>query len=226
MKASMKFKILVDVAMTAALYFCMAYMLVGEEAHEWAGSGLLLLFILHNVLNRRWYGALFAGRWTALRIFQTAVNLLCLVSMAAAAVSGAAMSRYIYDVPFLRDGASLARVVHMLAAYWGYCFMSLHLGLHWSMMIGMVKSSPLAARAPRGTGAVMRLAGFAAACFGVSALLRQNLLAYMFLRSQFVFFDFERPLALFFLDYAGIMALWVWTAHYLRALMLRSARKS
>ena len=226
MKASLKFKIFVDVAMTCALFFCMAYMLVGEESHEWAGSGLALLFVLHNVMNRKWYGALFTGRWTALRVFQTAVNLLCLVSMAAAAVSGVAMSRYLYDVSFLSGGASIARVVHMLAAYWGFCFISVHLGLHWSMMAGMVKNSPLAARAPRGTGFVMKLAGFAAACFGVSALMRQNVLSYMFLRTPFVFFDFERPLALFFADYLGIMALWAWLAHYARALMLRAARKN
>lgn len=212
--------------MTCALFFCMAYMLVGEEAHEWAGSGLALLFVLHNVLNRKWYGALFTGRWTALRVFQTAVNLLCLVSMAAAAVSGVAMSRYLYEVSFLSGGASIARVVHMLAAYWGFCFISVHLGLHWSMMAGMVKNSPLAARAPRGTGFVMKLAGFAVACFGVSALMRQNVLSYMFLRTPFVFFDFERPLAFFFADYLGIMALWAWLAHYARALMLRAARKN
>lgn len=212
--------------MTCALFFCMAYMLVGEEAHEWAGSGLALLFVLHNVLNRKWYGALFTGRWTALRVFQTAVNLLCLVSMAATAVSGVAMSRYLYDVSFLSGGASIARVVHMLAAYWGFCFISVHLGLHWSMMAGMVKNSPLAARAPRGTGFVMRLAGFAAACFGVSALMRQNVLSYMFLRTPFVFFDFERPLALFFADYLGMMALWAWLAHYARALVLRAERKN
>ena len=45
MKASVKFKICVDIMMTAALYACMAYMLVGEEAHEWIGSGLALLFM-------------------------------------------------------------------------------------------------------------------------------------------------------------------------------------
>ena len=86
MKASVKFKICVDIMMTAALYACMAYMLVGEEAHEWIGSGLALLFVLHNALNRKWYAALLTGRYTPLRAFQTAVNLLCLASMAAAAL--------------------------------------------------------------------------------------------------------------------------------------------
>lgn len=226
MKASVKFKICVDVTMTAALYACMAYMLVGEEAHEWIGSGLALLFVLHNALNRKWYAALLTGRYTPLRAFQTAVNLLCLVSMAAAAVSGAAMSRYLYDIPFLGGGASLARTVHMLAAYWGYCFISLHLGLHWSMMLGMMKNAAAPQRAPRWITPLLRTAGAAAALLGAHALMRHSLLDYMFLRNQFVFFDTERPLYLFFLDYAAIMALWAWLAHYARlALIKMSARK-
>ena len=226
MKASVKFKICVDIMMTAALYACMAYMLVGEEAHEWIGSGLALLFVLHNALNRKWYAALLTGRYTPLRAFQTAVNLLCLASMAAAAVSGAAMSRYLYDIPFLSGGASLARTVHMLSAYWGYCFISLHLGLHWSMMLGMMKNAAAPQRAPRWTTPLLRTAGAAAALLGAHALMRHSLLDYMFLRNQFVFFDTERPLCLFFLDYAAIMALWVWLAHYARlALVKIQARK-
>lgn len=226
MKASVKFKICVDITMTAALYACMAYMLVGEEAHEWIGSGLALLFVLHNALNRKWYAALLTGRYTPLRAFQTAVNLLCLASMAAAAVSGAAMSRYLYDIPFLSGGASLARTVHMLAAYWGYCFVSLHLGLHWSMMLGMMKNAAAPQRAPRWITPLLRTAGAAAALLGAHALMRHNLLDYMFLRNQFVFFDTERPLCLFFLDYAAIMALWAWLAHYARLALIKvSARK-
>ena len=226
MKASVKFKICVNVTMTAALYACMAYMLVGEEAHEWIGSGLALLFVLHNALNRKWYAALLTGRYTPLRAFQTAVNLLCLVLMAAAAVSGAAMSRYLYDIPFLSGGASLARTVHMLAAYWGYCFISLHLGLHWSMILGMMKNAAAPQRAPRWITPLLRTAGAAAALLGAHALMRHNLLDYMFLRNQFVFFETERPLCLFFLDYAAIMALWAWLAHYARLALIKvSARK-
>ena len=226
MKASVKFKICVDITMTAALYACMAYMLVGEEAHEWIGSGLALLFVLHNALNRKWYAALLTGRYTPLRAFQTAVNLLCLASMAAAAVSGAAMSRYLYDIPFLSGGASLARTVHMLAAYWGYCFISLHLGLHWSMMLGMMKNAAAPQRAPRWITPLLRTAGAAAALLGAHALMRHSLLDYMFLRNQFVFFDTERPLCLFFLDYAAIMALWAWLAHYARLALIKiPARK-
>ncbi len=225
MKTETKIKIFVDVCMTAALYACMAYILVGEEAHEWIGSALALLFVLHNVLNRRWYGALFKGRYTAARAFQAFVNIMCLVLMLAAAVSGAAMSRYIYDIPFLSGSASLARTAHMLSAYWGYFFISVHLGLHWSMIIGMIKSSPAAARAPLPLRRALKISGFAVACYGGVALVRHNLLSYMFLRSQFVFFDMERPLVFFFADYAAIMGLWIWLTHRIRAALMKSARK-
>lgn len=36
----------------------------------------------------------------------------------------------------------------------------------------------------------------------------------MLLRNQFVFFDFEEPLLLFFLDYAAVMGLFVAVGHY------------
>ena len=122
--------------------------------------------------------------------------------------------------------ASLARTVHMLAAYWGYCFISLHLGLHWSMMLGMMKNAAAPHDAPRWVTPLLRIAGAAAALLGAHALMRHNLLDYMFLRNQFVFFDTERPLYLFFLDYAAIMALWAWLAHYARLALIKvSARK-
>ena len=145
--------------------------------------------------------------------------------MAAAAVSGAAMSRYLYDIHFLSGGASLARTVHMLSAYWGYCFISLHLGLHWSMMLGMMKNAAAPQNAPRWITPLLRTAGAAAALLGAHALMRHSLLDYMFLRNQFVFFDTERPLYLFFLDYAAIMALWAWLAHYTRLALIKVAAR-
>lgn len=36
----------------------------------------------------------------------------------------------------------------------------------------------------------------------------------MFLKNQFVFFDFEEPMILFLLDYVSIMGLFVFISHY------------
>ena len=41
--------------------------------------------------------------------------------------------------------------------------------------------------------------------YGIFAFIKRGLPRYMTLQEQFVFFDFEEPLVLFFLDYAAIL---------------------
>ena len=50
---------------------------------------------------------------------------------------------------FLRieGGMMLARRLHILGAYWGFALMSFHLGLHWSMLMGMAKKTVWAGKA-------------------------------------------------------------------------------
>lgn len=37
--------------MTLCLMLLMSYSLIGEQAHEWIGMGMFVLFILHHWLN-------------------------------------------------------------------------------------------------------------------------------------------------------------------------------
>ena len=64
MKQAVIAKIIVDMLMTLLLLFLMGYQLWGEVAHEWAGAGMLVLFLAHHILNRGWYKSLFKGRYT------------------------------------------------------------------------------------------------------------------------------------------------------------------
>ena len=86
-----------DVLITLAMLFLMGYQFWGEQAHEWVGAGIFLLFILHHVLNRQWYKTLSHGKYTPFRIFQTLVNILVLVSMLALMYSSIVMSRYVFS---------------------------------------------------------------------------------------------------------------------------------
>ena len=69
-------KRVVDVCLTVLLLFLMAYQVTGEVLHEWIGIGMVAVLIVHHILNRRWYGALFKGRYNAYRIVTTIVNTL------------------------------------------------------------------------------------------------------------------------------------------------------
>ena len=62
------FRMAVDCSMAILLPLLMAYSLLGEAAHEWLGIAMSALFILHHVLNRKWYGGLCKGRYSAVRL--------------------------------------------------------------------------------------------------------------------------------------------------------------
>lgn len=126
---------IMDCLMAVLLPLLMAYSLVGEAVHEWLGIAMLLLFLGHHALNWRWYRSLPRGKWSPARVLQTAVNAALLLVMAGLAVSGIIMSRYVFSFLPVQGGRSFARTLHMLSAYWGFCAMSLHLGLHWGMVL-------------------------------------------------------------------------------------------
>ena len=212
MKPKQIVKIIVDISMTILLLLLMAYSLVGEAAHEWLGIGMFVLFILHHVLNNRWSRSLLKGRYTPFRILQTALVVLALASMLGSMVSGIMISRKVFAFLSIRGGQSWARTLHMLSAYWGFVFISLHLGLHWSTMMNMTKRMFKRPSAIRSW--TVRAIGLLIAGYGAYAFVKREIGSYMLLRIQFVFFNFEEPLIYFLLDYIAVMGLFVLIGHY------------
>ena len=127
-----------DISMTALLLLLMAFSLVGEAAHEWLGVGIFLLLILHHVLNLNWCRNLFRGKYPPIRVFGTALTLLVLLSMAGSMVSGILLSRTVFRFD-VHKFSSVFQTIHMLSAYWGFVFMSLHLGTHWGWVVGLAR---------------------------------------------------------------------------------------
>ena len=206
-------KIVTDILMTLTLLLLMAYSLVGETAHEWLGIGMFVLFIVHHILNRKWTQNLRKGKYTPYRILQTALVVLSLTSMLGSMISGIVLSRHAFSFLRISTGQSWARVLHMLSAYWGFTFMSVHLGLHWSMMMRMAKrvfKTPSTIRAW-----LVRIGGFLIAACGVYAFVQREIGSYMLLKNQFVFFDFNEPLSYVVVDYVTIMGLGVFVGYYL-----------
>ena len=213
MKKKFVFKIAVDMVMTILLLFLMARQLTGDSAHEWLGAGMLILWIAHHILNRSWYSHLFKGKYTPARILQTVTNFAVLLSMLGLMVSGIILSREVFAFLPISGGIALARPLHVLSAFWGFVLMALHLGLHWNMILGMVRKAtgPVTSKSQQ---ILLRVAASLVAGYGLYAFLKNQFLSYMFLTSSFVFFDFERPVLLFFTEYIAIMGLFIFLAHY------------
>jgi hypothetical protein len=192
-------KTAIDIIMVILLPVQMAYILIGQTPHKITGAVLIAAVLIHNILNHAWYKNLLRGAYNPLRVFQTILNFALLTCFAGLAVSGCLLALYF--------SGNATRLAHMLCAYWGFAFMSLHLGVHWRVIMartGLAKTNPV----------ILRVIALALAACGLLSLLKTGIWRYMFLQSQFVFFDFEQPIALFFAQYSAMIALFAEIGHY------------
>lgn len=213
MKKKSILKIAVDIGMTVMLLLLMSYELIGAAAHEWLGIGMFLLFVIHHVLNRRWSRNVLKGKYTPLRIWQTTLVVGVLLTMAGSMFSGIILSEHALSFLPIKGGRAFARSLHMISAYWGFVLMSLHIGFHWSMILGM------AGKIVRKLSAIrkwlFRVTGAFIAGYGIYAFEKRDIWRYMTLKNHFVFFDFEEPVIFFLMDYVAIMGLLIWIGYYL-----------
>ena len=210
-------KTILDAVMAGALPVMMAYSLAGETLHEIVGTVMLALFIAHHVLNRKATAAMFKGKQTPVCMLGTVVNLLLFVIMLCLPISGIVLSKHLYT--FLpTDGLSaIARTAHLLLSYWGFALFSFHLGLHADLWLNRLKKKKAAF-------IVLSVVLTLIASFGVYAFVANRLYEYMFLQTQFVFFDFDKLLILTFAEYLSMIVLFAWIGYWLKTLLKRNRK--
>lgn len=210
-------RLIVDALMLLLLLCLMSYQVTGEKLHEWIGVAMTLTVVIHQILNRRWYGALFRGKYNAYRGMTTLVNVLLIAAMLATALCGMAMSGY--AVPFLYwpGGVFLVRPAHLAMSHWAFLLMGFHLGLHLPVMAGKWK---LGGRAK----AVLSVFGAVLAGIGFWLFLRNGMPDYLFFRAPFAFLDYEKAGWLVFLENVLMLSAWVFLGAQLAALCLKGKK--
>ena len=203
---------IVDPVLTVLLLLLMSFQVTGQLAHEWLGMAMTALVILHQILNRRWYKALFTGRCTAQRAVSTAVNALLLISFGLTAFCGMAMSSY--AVPFLYGIArtSFVRRMHLSMSHWSFVLMGLHLGLHVPAMLAALRLSPRAERA-------LSLCAALVAGVGLWLFLKSGMPDCLFFRVSFAFLDYDKAWALVLLEHLAMLIFWAFAGSQLSRLL-------
>ena len=212
---SKNFKHIVDVLLGVGLLLLMSYQVTGEAGHEWTGIVMTVLMILHQILNRKWYAALFKGKYTPLRAVQTLANAALVICFVLTALCGINMS--VHAVPFLSEfmRASLGRRLHLTLSHWCFVLMGLHLGLHIPAMLHGVKNSNVR-RIGFGTSIL-------AAGAGLWLFLKNSYPDYLFYRVPFAFIDYDKAVPLVLLEALLIAFFWVFIGAQLPKLLNRSA---
>ena len=204
-----------DIAMTALSVILMGgvFLFPDDIVHEALGAALIALWILHNALNRGFYKSLFKGKYSLHRVIALAVNLCLLVFSALLAISGIILSNRVFRFLNISAGLGFARVAHLVASHWYFCFIAFHFALHVPLIfgrLGFVRRAKERGGVPR---ALLIAIPIAASVYGAYAFVLRGFARYMFYRQQFFFFDLERGYLLFAVDYIAVFVLFA-TAFY------------
>lgn len=125
-----KIKIIIDIIMFIIFVYLMSYRAGGGLfLHGICGCILFALFIIHHLLNIRWYAGLGKGKYNWTRKSFAVIDFILLGIMILMAISSVMMSGSVFAFsPFI--ATQFARDLHVSSTAWGFIFMGLHLGLH------------------------------------------------------------------------------------------------
>ena len=226
MKPIFYVRIAVDISMAAILLFLLGWHLFGNFPHEILGTGLFVLFSIHNILNFRWYRSLFRGRYTVFRAVQTAVILLLWLCIVLTAASSLMISRDVWaflDVP----GAAVGRKIHLVATAWLFVLSGVHLGFHGEAVVGKIRRFfKRRTKTTFAAGIFFTVLTAAAAVYGAVVFVRRRLYSDLFLLSEFKFFDFEESPAVFLAEAVCMTVLFAVAGFCLRRLVTVKKRPS
>ena len=195
-----RFRMILDVVMTLLFIILMGYYATENEVHEILGTITFILFIIHHVLNIKWYKSIFKGKHNFQRTFHIILNLLLLIAMVGMMVSGIMISADVFaflDIPTTMFG----RRLHMLSTSWGFVLMAIHVGLHITALMQKLNSK-------------MKNSTFEYVYYfilvllvglGIYSFVNLRVWEDMFLVNDFKFFDYEQTPLLFYLKYVAVL---------------------
>ncbi|MFD1171776.1 DUF4405 domain-containing protein [Oceanobacillus picturae] len=212
MNQKMLIKLTNDLVMTILMLVAMAYYITGNRIHEIVGLVILVLFIVHNFLNRRWYQSLRKGRYSLRRFLQIAVNLLFLVAMVIMVISGILVSFNIFPIiPVFND--TILREIHVLSAYWGFILMAIHIGFSWGIIINAMRRMSGIDGTNRTRTIILRLIAILIVVYGVQASFERDMFYKLTVYNPFGW-DFDTTALDLTIDYLAMMGIYIGGTHY------------
>ncbi|MBY0199484.1 DUF4405 domain-containing protein [Priestia megaterium] len=206
-------RLVIDLAMTVLMLVVMAYHVTGNAIHELVGAVLFMLFIFHNILNRRWYKTIIRGKYNVRRILKIVVNLLFLVSMVVVMISSVPISRDVFPY-FPINNDMIVRQIHVLTAYWGFIFMAVHIGLSWGTIINAVRKMTGITGMSHIHTIVLRVLAVLIVVYGVQTSFERDLGSKLIIYDPFGSYLLDNSAMGFLLDYLSIMGIYICGTHY------------
>lgn len=216
MQKKLIYKRTIDIIGIVLMFIVMAYQLTENSTHELLGLLLFFLLIIHQLLNLKWYQYIFQGKYTARRTINTAVNMLMLIAIVAVVISAIPISRTIFAFLKIQNGRIVSQI-HILAGYWLFILLSIHLGLHGDMLINLLKKfcGAIFSKESRLLKIMLRVLIIFTIIYGVHASSSRNIGSKMIMYYTFDAWRSDQSILPFLADYLSIMMLYASGAYCL-----------
>lgn len=178
----------IDILMMILLLLVMAYPFTGQSIHIVLGIMMVICFVIHHYLNRRWYLSLFKGKTTPIKALFIGINSLLLICVLAIALSGLTLSGYVPLMSYYR-----ARKIHLVCSYWSYLLMGLHVGLHFRVN-QLIKN---------------KIIVYVLLILGVVLFIKNQFIVYLFHLTDFLYVSDQMNIVLYIIEYFIIFVLFV-----------------
>ena len=215
-----------NIVMMVLVLLIMDYRFTGNVFHEIAAVVLALLFIFHNILNRRWYQVFIKGRQSLVRVILTLFNLLLLVAMVTVFVTGVLISQNVFAPLGIGSRSLFLHELHQGAAYASLILIAIHLGLHWEMLMARLKNWLRIDSSSLGWGITSRITSIAIIAYGVYASFVNNIGANLVMQHVFMGWGAKPTLWRFFFDYFSIVGCYIGVTYYLMYYLRRFIGKT
>lgn len=213
MKGIFVTRLALPVAMAILLLFSLAYWWLENLLHELFGTALFALLAWHIAVNRFWFKKLLRGRYDKRRTLTLVLHLLLIGNMLVLLVTSIVISRSVLAFLPIPDSIYL-RDIHWFSAYWVMIIVGIHLGLHWTRVMAMVRSSLRVSQENTIRTLMLRITTLLVAGFGVWSFSVLGVWTKLTFNYSLDFWDFTASVTPFFGHWAGVVGLPAIITHF------------
>ena len=189
-----KFRIIIDVLMYIIFIVLMGHHITENKIHEILGIVMFILFIIHNLLNFKFYKTIFKGKYNLKRLFLTTMDVLLLVCFIGIIISSINISSDIFEFLNIQT-KSWGLKLHMLSTSWGFIMMSIHLGLHLNPLLNKINTKMKKSTFEY----IYYLLFIVLIIYGIYSFIKQNYISDMFVLSSFKAYNYDESPFVFYL---------------------------
>lgn len=211
-KRSTFLKLLNDFLMAALAIGAMTGRYMENPIHETMGIFFALTLIIHSFQHLKWFKNMLRGTYRWRRILVTGIIILLLLAAVVLVAHGATMSRTWFAFMGFKSSLTI-RQIHTSAAYWMLILIGVHIGIHWTRVLGMLKKFIYFSQKSKGFQYLLKVLEVFIIVVGIFAFSDREVSARLFMMYAFDFWNPELPFIRVLFSYLAITGFFAIVMH-------------